>query len=78
MPGSSSLRCRAHCSARGKSYYGLVQGAHCSCGVNPPGHNVQNLLKPESHCDRVCPDDPQARCGGGMGAGDNRVNVYRV
>ena len=73
-----SLRCRMHCSGRGKTYYGMVQGEHCSCGVNPPTNNVQNYLRPESYCDRVCPADHQAMCGGGTGGGDNRVNIYRV
>ena len=60
-----------HCSSLKYAYSALIWGGQCCCGNEPP--NVRHK-KPESSCDKACPADQSAMCGGP----DNRVNVYKI
>ena len=65
------ISCFNYCSSRGYTYYGPMWGNQCSCGGQHPKNRYK---KSESHCDKVCPGDGSARCGGP----GNSVNAYQI
>ena len=65
------ISCFNYCSSRGYTYYGPMWGNQCSCGAQ---HPKDRYKKSESHCDKVCPGDGSAKCGGP----GNSVNAYKI
>ena len=71
------------CNQKGyhpKGYYTYfaLDGGHCRCGKNLPCEIDRKWKKQdESHCNRVCGGDPNAKCGRRPERGIS-VNVYNV
>lgn len=52
--------CKAHCSSKGKYYYGTQYGSECWCGEEGTDYNKYG----SATCDRPCSGDPTTICGG--------------
>ena len=69
IPDVMFSRCLDHCTESGYLYAGVQYGLECFCGNERPGERARLA---DSRCDKLCPGDSDARCGGYL-----TMNVYQ-
>ena len=67
---SASHRCLDVCTESGYLYAGVQYGVECFCGNERP---LENSNVEESRCNKFCPGNSDAKCGGYL-----TMNVYQT